>query len=29
VKAVMQRRDKVVAHFEQLIKDKGESGVLY
>jgi len=29
VKAVMQRRDKIVAHFEQLIKDKGESGVLY
>jgi len=29
VKAVMQRRDKIVAHFEQLIKDKGESAVLY
>lgn len=29
VKAVMQRRDKIVAYFEQLIKDKGESAVLY
>jgi hypothetical protein len=26
---VMQRRNKLVAHFEQLIKDKGESAVLY
>jgi hypothetical protein len=29
VKAVIQRRDKIVAHFEQLIKEKGESEVLY
>jgi len=29
VKAVMQRRDKIVAHFEQLVKEKGESSVLY
>lgn len=29
VKAVMQRRNKLVVHFEQLIKDKGESAVLY
>jgi len=29
VKAVMQRRDKIVAHFEQLIKDQGEGKVLY
>jgi hypothetical protein len=29
VKGVMQRRDKIVAHFEQLVKDKGEGKVLY
>jgi len=25
----MQRRDKIVAYFEQLIKDQGEGKVLY
>ena len=29
VKAVMQRRDKIVAYFQQLIKDQGEGKVLY
>jgi hypothetical protein len=29
VKAVMARRDKIVAHFQQLIADKGEDQVLY
>lgn len=29
VQAVIERRDKIVAHFEQLIKEKGESEVLY
>jgi len=29
VKAVMQRRDKIVAYFEQLLKDQGEGKVLY
>ena len=29
VKAVIARRDKIVAHFQQLIADKGEADVLY
>lgn len=29
VKAVMQRRDKIVARFEQLVKEKGEAAVMY
>jgi hypothetical protein len=29
VKAVMARRDKIVAHFQQLVNDKGEAAVLY
>lgn len=29
VQAVMSRRDKIVAHFEQLIADKGEQVILY
>jgi len=29
VKAVMARRDKIVAHFQNLITEKGESEVLY
>ena len=29
VQAVIERRDKIVAHFEQLIKEKGEREVLY
>ncbi len=29
IKAVMMRRDKIVAHFEQLIAQKGEKDVLY
>jgi hypothetical protein len=29
VKAVMARRDKIVARFEQLIREKGEAAVLY
>ena len=29
VKAVMARRDKIVARFEQLIGEKGEAAVLY
>jgi hypothetical protein len=29
VQAVMSRRDKIVAHFEQLIADKGEQAILY
>jgi hypothetical protein len=29
VKAVMARRDKIVARFEQLISEKGEAAVLY
>ncbi|MBZ5514777.1 MAG: hypothetical protein LAN62_08030 [Acidobacteriia bacterium] len=29
VKAVMARRDKIVAHFEKLIAEKGENAVLY
>ena len=29
VKAVIARRDKIVAHFQQLIADKGEAEVLY
>jgi hypothetical protein len=29
VKAVMARRDKMVAHFQKLIADKGENEVLY
>jgi len=28
-KAVMARRDKIVAHFQKLISEKGESEVLY
>jgi len=29
VKAVMARRDKMVAHFQKLIAEKGENEVLY
>ena len=29
IKALMKRRDKIVARFEQLIKEKGEEAVLY
>ena len=29
VKAVIARRDKIVAYFQKLIADKGESAVLY
>jgi hypothetical protein len=29
VKALMARRDKVVAHFQNLISEKGEAEVLY
>jgi hypothetical protein len=29
VKAVMSRRDKIVAQFQQMITEKGESEVLY
>jgi hypothetical protein len=29
ISAVMKRRDKIVAYFEQLIKQKGESEALY
>jgi hypothetical protein len=29
VKSLLARRDKIVAHFEQLIKEKGESEILY
>jgi hypothetical protein len=29
VKAVMARRDKIVAHFQKLIAEKGENEVLY
>lgn len=29
VKAIMARRDKIVAHFEKLIAEKGENAVLY
>lgn len=29
IKALISRRDKIVAHFEQLIKEKGESEILY
>lgn len=29
VKAVMARRDKIVAHFQQLVSEKGEAAVLY
>jgi hypothetical protein len=29
IRGIMKRRDKIVAHFEQLIAKKGESGVLY
>ena len=29
VKAVMQRRDKIVERFQKLIAEKGESEVLY
>ena len=29
VKALMARRDKIVAHFQQLIAKKGENDVLY
>jgi hypothetical protein len=29
VKAVMARRDKIVAQFQQLISEKGEKEVLY
>jgi len=29
VKAVMARRDKIVAHFQQLVAEKGEAAVLY
>jgi hypothetical protein len=29
VKAVIARRDKIVAHFEKLIAQKGEGAVLY
>ena len=29
VKAVMARRDKIVEHFQKLIAEKGEKGVLY
>jgi hypothetical protein len=29
IKGLMQRRDKIVARFEQLVKEKGESEILY
>ncbi len=29
VKAMMKRRDKIVAHFEQLVAEKGADAVLY
>jgi hypothetical protein len=29
VKAVMERRDKIVAYFQKLIAEKGEDKVLY
>jgi hypothetical protein len=29
IKALMKRRDKIVAHFEKLVAEKGESAVLY
>jgi len=29
VKAVMARRDLIIAHFERLVKEKGEEKVLY
>jgi hypothetical protein len=29
VKAVMARRDKIVARFQQLVSEKGEAAVLY
>ena len=29
LKAVIARRDKIVAHFEQLVREKGEAAVLY
>ena len=29
IKALMKRRDKIVAHFDQLVKQKGEAEILY
>jgi hypothetical protein len=29
IKALMKRRDRIVAHFEQMVAQKGEDAVLY